>query len=50
MEEKINARKLLVRKPEAKRQLGETTRRWKNIIKTDLKEIKSESEKWIHLP
>jgi len=26
-----------------------TTRRWKNMIKTD-KEIKSESEKWIHLP
>jgi hypothetical protein len=45
MEEKINARKVLVRKPEVKRQLGKTARRWKHIIKKDFKEIKSESEK-----
>jgi hypothetical protein len=39
MEEKINTRKVLVRKPEVKRQLGKTACRWKNIIKRVLKDI-----------
>jgi len=34
----------------SKEAIWKTTRRWKNIIKTDLKEIKSESEKRIHSP
>jgi hypothetical protein len=37
-EEKRNAYRILVGKPEGKRQLRRDSRRWKDIIKTDLNE------------
>jgi hypothetical protein len=40
MEEKRNAYKILVGKPEGKRPLGRPRRRWVNNIKMDLREIR----------
>jgi hypothetical protein len=37
--EKINAYRILVRKPEGKRSLGRPKRRWVDDIKIDLREI-----------
>jgi hypothetical protein len=39
MEEKLNAYRSLVGKPEGKRPLGTLRRRWENNIKMDLREI-----------
>jgi hypothetical protein len=39
MEEKRNAYRILVGKPEGKRQLGSPRRRWMDNIKLDLREI-----------
>jgi hypothetical protein len=36
--EKINAYKILVEKPERKRQLGRPRRRWEDNIRMDLRE------------
>jgi hypothetical protein len=37
--EKMNEYRILVEKPEGKRPLGRETRRWKDNIKPDLREI-----------
>jgi hypothetical protein len=39
----------LVRKPEGKRLLRRTRRRWEDNIKVDLKEIRYEGVDWINL-
>ena len=39
MEQSRNAYKVLVRKPERKRPLGKSTRRWKDNIKMELGEM-----------
>jgi hypothetical protein len=39
MREMRNAYKVLVGKPEGKRQLGRPRRRWENQIRMDLKEV-----------
>jgi hypothetical protein len=41
--------KVLVGKPEGKRPLGRPTRRWKNGIRIDLREIGLEDVDWIRL-
>jgi hypothetical protein len=38
-----------LRKPEEKRPLGRTKRRWEDNIKMDLREIRYEGADWIHL-
>jgi hypothetical protein len=47
--EKMNAYKILVRKPEGKRPLGRPRRRWEDNIKMDLKEIGWGGIDWIDL-
>jgi hypothetical protein len=47
--EKRNAYRILVRKPEGKRQLGRPRRRWIDNIKMDLLEIGVNVEAWIGL-
>jgi hypothetical protein len=49
MEEIRIAYKILVGKPEGKRPLGKTRRRWEDNIKMDIKEIGWEYVDWIHL-
>jgi hypothetical protein len=49
MGEMRNVYKVLVRKPEGKRPLGRSRRRWEDNIKMDLKEIWFEVVNWIHL-
>jgi hypothetical protein len=49
MEEKRNAYRILVGKPEGKRSLGRSRRRWVDNIKIDLKEIGWDSMDWIDL-
>jgi hypothetical protein len=44
-----NAYNILVGIPERKRKLGRHRRRWKNNIRVDLKETRSEVADWIHL-
>jgi hypothetical protein len=46
MGEKRNAYRLLVRKPEGKRPLGRTRRRWAGNIKVDLREIGWDGMGW----
>jgi hypothetical protein len=41
--------RVLVRKPEGKRPLGRSRRRWEDGIKTDLGEIGFERVEWIYL-
>ena len=41
--------RILVGKPEGKRQLGRPTRRWEHNIKMDLKEIRWKNADWINL-
>jgi hypothetical protein len=41
--------KVLVGKPEGKRPLGRPTRRWKNGIRIDLREIGLEDVDWIRM-
>jgi hypothetical protein len=47
--EKINAYRLLVGKPEGRRPLGRSRRRWKDNIKMDLLEIGWSGMDWIGL-
>jgi hypothetical protein len=49
MGEKRNAYRILVGNSDAKRQLGKPRRRWKDNIKTDLREIGWDSMDWIDL-
>jgi hypothetical protein len=49
MGEKRNASRLLVRKPEGKRQLGRSTRRWVDNIGMDLLELGWGDVDWIGL-
>jgi hypothetical protein len=48
-EEKRNAYRILVGKPEGKRPLGRTKRRWMGNIKMDLREIDWDGMDWIDL-
>jgi hypothetical protein len=47
--EKRNAYRILVGKPEGKRQLGRPRRRWVNNVKMDLREIGWGGMDWIDL-
>jgi hypothetical protein len=49
MEEKRNAYRILVGKPEGKRPLGRPRRRWVDNIKMDLIEIRWDGKDWIEL-
>jgi hypothetical protein len=49
LEEKTNAYKILVGKPEGKRSLGRPRRRWVNNIKMDLRETEWDGMDWINL-
>jgi hypothetical protein len=49
MEEKRNAYRILVGKPEGKRPLGTQKRRWVDDIKIDLRETGCEGMDWIDL-
>jgi hypothetical protein len=49
MGEGRNVYRVLVGKPEGKRQLGRQRRRWKDGIKIDLREIGWGGVEWIHL-
>jgi hypothetical protein len=49
METKMNACRILVGKPEGKRPLGRSRRRWVNNIKMDLREIGWDGMDWIDL-
>jgi hypothetical protein len=49
MGEKINAYRLLLRKPEGKRPLGRPRRRWVDNIKIDLLDIGWDGVDWIGL-
>jgi hypothetical protein len=50
LEEKRNACKIVVGKPEAKRSLVKPRRRWEDNINIDMKEILFEGVDWINLP
>jgi hypothetical protein len=47
--EKMNAYRILLRKPEGERPLGEPRRRWVDNIKIDLREIGWGGMDWIDL-
>ena len=49
MEKFRNAYRVLVGKPESKRPLGRTRRRWEDNIKIDLREVGSDPRDWIAL-
>jgi hypothetical protein len=49
MEEGKDVYRVLFRRPEGKRPLDRPTRRWKNNIKMDLREIKIDGANWIRL-
>ena len=49
MEERIGVYRVLVRKPEGKRQLGRPKIRWKDNIKMDLQEVGCGGMDWIEL-
>ena len=49
MEQSRNAYRILVGKPEGKRHLGRTRRRWEDSIKMDLKEVGFHPRDWIAL-
>jgi hypothetical protein len=41
--------RILVRKPEGKRPLGRTSRRWLNNIRMHFSQVSLEGVEWIHL-
>jgi hypothetical protein len=45
----INAHNILVGNPEKKIELGRLKRKWKDNIKTDLREVVYEGLDWIHV-
>jgi hypothetical protein len=47
--EKTNANRMLVGKPEGKRPLGRSRRRWMDNIKMDLREIGFDGVDWIDM-
>ena len=49
MEEGRGMRKVLVRKPEGKRPLGRSRRRWEDNIKKDLEEVGRGCGDWMEL-
>jgi hypothetical protein len=49
MEERRNAYRILVGKPDGKRALGRPRRRWVDNIKMDLKEVGWDARDWIDL-
>jgi hypothetical protein len=49
VERMINAYKILVRKPEEKRQLGGPRRGWEDNIRKNIREIRWEGMDWMHL-
>jgi hypothetical protein len=49
MGEMRNAYSILIGKPEMKRPLGRPSRRWKDIIRIDLREVRWDGVDWIHL-
>jgi hypothetical protein len=49
MEEKRNAYRMLVEKPEGKRPLGRPRRRWVNNIKMDLRELGWDIVHWMDM-
>jgi hypothetical protein len=49
MGEKRNAYRILVGKPEGKRQLGRPRRRWEDNIRMDLREIGWSGMDWINV-
>jgi hypothetical protein len=49
IEKTRNSCRALVTKPEGTRTFGRPTRRWKDNIKTDLKDSRWEGTGWIHL-
>jgi hypothetical protein len=49
MGERMNAYRILVGKPEGKRQLGRPRRRWVDNIKMDLREVEWDGRDWIDL-
>jgi hypothetical protein len=49
LEEKRNAYKILLGKPEGKRPLGRPRRRWVDNIKMDLREIRWDGVDWIDM-
>jgi hypothetical protein len=49
MGEMRNAYRILVGKPQGKRQLGRPRRRWKDDIRMDLKEIEWKGADWMNL-
>jgi len=50
MGERRDVYRVLVGKPEGKRQLGKPRRRWENNIKMDLQEVGCGGMDWIELP
>jgi len=44
-----NAYKILVEKPEGKRELGRHKSRWEDNIRMDLREIRWKGVDWVHL-
>jgi hypothetical protein len=50
MEEERGVHKVLVWKPEGKRQLGRPRRRWEDNIKMDLEEVRMDCGDWMDLP
>jgi len=49
MVERTDVYRVLVRKPEAKRPLGRSRRRWEDNIKMDLQEVECGDIDWIEL-
>ena len=49
MGERRGAYKILVEKPERRRSLGRTRRRWEDNIKVDLKQVVRGASRWMDL-
>ena len=49
MEQSRNAYRILVGKPEGKKPLGRSRRRWEDNIKMDLREVGCDNGEWIDL-